>query len=180
MSIIAIDTITGEWANPQLSITHEEGLVVAASVLPGTDPKRLDAFYASFMSVDPTTLEQWEFNEAATKILYDEFGNGWDDLYEDDQSRIIVGLQEAALVLAQRRLLDWILREPARIRVDPPQYVIVQTLNELDALSFESVVRSDGGVIYEKGDGDAWFETATETAWPASRIELPAQLLFTP
>jgi hypothetical protein len=47
---ITVDLATGEWLNPDLSITTEEAEVVASAVLPGTSPELVAGWYSAWLS----------------------------------------------------------------------------------------------------------------------------------
>ncbi|WKW86367.1 hypothetical protein SEA_BUDSKI_90 [Gordonia phage Budski] len=59
------------------------------------------------------------------------------------------------------------------------QHHTVTTVEQLEALPYESVVRSDEGCIWEK-DPSGWYEPGARQECIAADIALPALVLWTP
>lgn len=56
--MFVIDADTGEWATSGVSLTHEQGLRIAASVLPGIPAELLDKVYSAWLESDGVTPEK--------------------------------------------------------------------------------------------------------------------------
>lgn len=65
-------------------------------------------------------------------------------------------------------------------KIDSELHPIIETVEQLDALPEESIVRGRTGMPWHKGCGHWWPASASGGGRPATMIALPARLLHSP